>query len=297
MKNLIPFVLRTPEALPETAVIEEALEECRYQESKIPVPVRQGWVTPLPGDEAGPLLYETQGFLLLRHRQEKRTVSAAVVKERLNRRIREIEHREGRKVSRKEKSEMKEDIVSELLPRVLPTIKHTWVAIDRFENRIVVDAGSRKYAEEVLSFLRISLDSLPIEPPSTADLPAIMTHWLTDQAPPDAFGWGSFVLLKQPGEDGATARLDKEDLLGDEVQRHLEAGKQVQALGLTSAQFSFRLDKSFALLSVRPDEALVEELLDNDAETAVAAFDHEMGILLMSQRELLNEIAVALKDG
>jgi recombination associated protein RdgC len=68
-----------------------------------------GWTTPL-GKGAEAFVHSCNGFLMICAKKEERVLPSSVVNEMLQERIEEIEEREGRKLSRKAKTELKEVI-------------------------------------------------------------------------------------------------------------------------------------------------------------------------------------------
>ena len=57
-----------------------------------------------------------------------------------------------------------------------------------------------------------------------------MTAWLAHRNLPDDFVLGEECELREPGEDGGVVRCRGVDLLSEEVETHLNAGKQVARL-------------------------------------------------------------------
>ncbi|MFP3441134.1 recombination-associated protein RdgC, partial [Pantoea sp. SIMBA_133] len=90
---------------------------------------------------------------------------------------------------RAEKQILKEEVYEELLPRALKRMGHFLVAIDTQRGWILVDAASRKKAEEALDLLRLTTGSLMVTPLATRDRATdLMTRWLANPAE-RAEGW------------------------------------------------------------------------------------------------------------
>ena len=113
---------------------------------------------------------------------------AAVIKDMLQEKIDDMEAAQGRALKKKEKESLKEEILHTLLPRAFPRSSQTFLWINAAENYLVVDAGSSKKADDVLSLLRKCTGSLPVVPLALLNPPEItMTEWLNAGAAPAGF--------------------------------------------------------------------------------------------------------------
>ncbi|MCB1868810.1 MAG: recombination-associated protein RdgC, partial [Gammaproteobacteria bacterium] len=112
-------------------------------------------------------------------RREEKVLPAAVVNQQLDRRVRDLEESQGRKVRRREKGEIKDEILLDLLPKAFTKTVLTYAYIDSRNGWLVVDAASSKRAEELISLLRETLGSLPLRPLEVNSSPVqVMTNWL-----------------------------------------------------------------------------------------------------------------------
>ena len=108
-------------------------------------------------------------FLLLCARKQERLLPSAAVAEAVDERIAEIETGEARDVGRTERRALREQVVTEMLPRAFTRSRRTLLYIDTESGWLVVDAGSEQ-AEEVISMLRETLGTLPARAPGTASV-------------------------------------------------------------------------------------------------------------------------------
>ena len=91
----------------------------------------EGWVAPAPHlDEP---LYVQRERLLLSLRREDKVLPAGVIRDFLDAKLRDIEQQELRKVGRKEKLAMKEQITDDLLPRAFTRTSRTAAYFDLAE--------------------------------------------------------------------------------------------------------------------------------------------------------------------
>ncbi|SDN08330.1 recombination-associated protein RdgC [Vreelandella arcis] len=222
---------------------------------------RLGWTAPagrLGGDQR---LHEIQGHRLLSALRQERLLPASVVKEEVDEQVATIEASEGRKVTRKEKTALKEQVTEELLPRAFVRSQKTDVWWDTRRQLIGINASSRTRAEDILDLLRESLGSLSVTPLTSQTLPMrAMTTWLGDPASrPADLQLGDQVELKAKGDDGVL-RARQVDLDSDEIQQLLESGRQASKLAMhIEGRLSLVLHEDLALKSLRFGDALIEE--------------------------------------
>src|SRR3546814_12059844 len=87
-----------------------------------------------------------------------------VVKDALKEKVDEIEAEQMRKVYKKERDQIKDEIIQAFLPRAVIRKSGTFAAIDAERGLILVNSASPKKAEDVLSTLREAIGSLPVRP-------------------------------------------------------------------------------------------------------------------------------------
>jgi recombination associated protein RdgC len=238
-----------------------------------------GWVSPL-GPDFDALVHAANGCLMVCMRREERLLPAAVVREELAERVREIEAAESREVRRKEQQRLKDDIVHELLPRAFTRSTHLYAYIDPRNAWAVVDAATAKRAEELVSLLRQSLGSLKARPFEVAQSPvALMTGWLSAQ-PPGAFEIGDECELREPVEGGSVLRCRHQDLQADEIQGHIAAGKLVTQLAVNwNERLSCVLTDDIAVKRLRFLDLVMDEAAEVEADDAAARFDADFALL------------------
>ncbi|MBE0463339.1 MAG: recombination-associated protein RdgC [Halomonadaceae bacterium] len=245
---------------------------------------RLGWTAPAGRLSGGQLLHEIQGQRLLSVLRQERLLPASVVKEEVDEQVADIEAREGRKVTRKEKTALKEQVTEALLPRAFVRSQKVDLWWDTRRHLIGINASSRTRAEDLLDLLRETLGSLKATPLSSQTLPIrAMTTWLGDPASrPADLQLGDQVELKAKGDDGVL-RARQVDLDSDEIQQLLESGRQASKLAMSlEGRLSFVLHDDLALKSLRFGDALIEEADHaDDGDDALARL--ETDFILMAQ--------------
>lgn len=219
-----------------------------------------GWISPL-GEESDQLVHAAGGRLLLKLKREEKLLPSTVVREQLEEKIAAIEADQGRKVYRKEKLTLKDEIVQDCLPRAFTRSTYIYAYIDVKANWIFVDTASAARAEELLNLLREGVGSLPLVLPQVNNAPAaVMTAWLLHRNLPNDFELKHECELREPGEEGGVVRCRGVDLLSEEVENHLHAGKQVARLALLwDERVSLLLAEDLCLRRLKFADELMKE--------------------------------------
>lgn len=263
----------------------EALDKMLSEDAAKPIngieARRTGWAPP-GGRKSKVLVHEVAGHRLLTAMRQDRLLPAAVVAEEVEERVAEIEQREGRFVTRKEKSALKEEVAEALLPQAFVKTRRVDVWWDTRRGLIGINTASRPLAEEVLDLLRETLGSLKVTPLATRTLPVrAMTEWLAEAGSrPAGLELGDTVLLEAKGDDGVM-RGRQLDLDADDVQGFIESGRQATQLGVgIEGLGSLVLTDSLALRQIRFADALIEEADHaDDGDDPIARLDTDFIIM------------------
>jgi recombination associated protein RdgC len=287
-KNLALF--RLTEAFTMTAEeLDQKLEQMAFRECGSHEEFTLGWTSPL-GKSSEQLVHSANGFLMLCLKKEERVLPASVVNEMMLDKIAETEEREGRKLAKKERAAIKDELIFELLPRAFTHSSKTYAYIDPKGGWLVVDSASTNKAEDLLSFLRKCLGSLPAVPLNTVNNPiSVMTGWLSfsDLVPHDINIEDECELHTQEDE-GGIIRCKRHDLDTDEIQNHLEAGKQVTKLAVNWAdRISFVLDENLSIKRLKFLDLIQDQVADVETNSEAERFDADFSIMSL---ELANFI-------
>lgn len=273
----------------EAKLSEHLFRPCGRQEQST-----FGWYSPFGANHE--VLTHSQGDChLICARREEKVLPAAVINAELDEKVLQIQQTEGRPVNRKEKQNLKEDLVHQLLPQAFSRFRLSWGYLDLSRQLVVINESAANKAEDFLGLLRSTLGSLPVKPISGADATEItMTEWLAKNHLPPAFELGDEAELRSPQQDGGILRCKNEDLTRDDIQAHLDTGKQVTRLGLVwQEQIEFILETDLALKRVKPTDMLMEQqddLVDPSAEEKLAA---DFALISAQVGELYNDLSRA----
>ena len=218
---------RLPET-PDAAVLADALDEHRFAPPCGLDWFTDGFAVPQPfGDE---LVFTADKTLGISLKREERVLPGAVIKTVLDEKIAKIEAEEARKVGRKERQELKELIIDELLPRAFTRASRTDAVL--VGGYLLINQTGNK-AENLLSHLREALGGLRALPTVTRrSVSELMTQWLLRGEADGQFELDDYVALVGAGDMAPEIRIKREDLTAEEVVQHVKCGKRVAELGL-----------------------------------------------------------------
>lgn len=224
-----PFPVDT-EAL-ETALADFTFSPCSSQDIS-----KFGFSNAL-GKKGSALVHSAENRHLICVTKEEKILPGQVIKEALDEKVAEIEELENRKVTKKEKDTIKDEITTTLLPRAFSRRSQTHALILPEIEMILVDSSSATKAEELLALLRKALGSLPVIPLSyTTPIEQTLTQWLQAGESPLPFAMQDEAELKSDSDEGGIVRFKQQVLQEEEVLAHIATGKSVHKLALHFAQ-------------------------------------------------------------
>lgn len=225
-------------------------------------------------------------------RQEKK-IPGQALREATDERVAEIEQQQSRKVYRKEKKALQEDIHAALLPQVLPVSHITRGYIDHKRHLVVIDSSSTSRAEEVLNYLRDVCGSFPVKPIGTNGHPGqVMTDWLRGTAIPGLSPVDEAKLFN-PLDGGEAAVLKNTDLSSEAVQYMVESGWLVEYMRLQYQEIQFTLtDDAFKLKRIQwPDD--IRDSDQTEDEDRLKLLEGDIHIMTQVVRSILDTLGKA----
>jgi len=226
-------------------------------------------------------------------KKQEKVIPAAVVNDMLQEKVTEIEEQEARKLSRKERSTLKDELVFELLPRAFSFSKKIYAYIDPKGGWIIVDSASANKAEDLLSYLRKCLGSLPVVPVNTAQNPvSIMTQWLVDSHTiPQDLKIENECELRSPEDEGGIIRCKRHNLSLPEIINHLDSGKQVIKIAVNWAdRVSFIIDENLSIKRLKFLDLVQDQVSETEADDESARFDVDFTIMTAELANLLTRL-------
>jgi len=290
-KNLrIYRITRTIDISPET--LEAKLAENAYQPCSNLEFSRYGWVPPL-GHHSELYTHSSNGHTMICARKQEKILPPAAINEIVEEKILELESRQDRSVYRKEKRNIKDDVIHTLLPRALTRSAQTFAYFAPAHKLLCIDAASATKAEEFLDYLRHTLGELPVVPLTCHGDPAeIMTHWLK-QTTPKGFELDNECELRNPKEANNIIRCKNQQLESDEIMTHLKAGKRVIQLALSwKDAIRFVLTEDFSIKRLKFEDALKQEA-DTAADDFASKFDQDFAVMTLQISIMAGELLEA----
>ena len=231
--------------------------------------------------------------------REDRLLPAAVVNDLLQKKLAEMEEREGRRPGGRARKRVKEDLVQELLPRAFVRPGRTDAIVDVGHGLCAVDTSSRKQAEHVVSQLREALGSFPALPLNAEVAPrSVLTGWIAGEPLPDGLSLGDECELKDAADRGAVVKAQRQELQSEEIARHLEAGKQVTRLALTlDDHVSFVLGEDLVVRKFKLLEGAVDSLESTERDDLHAELDARFALMSGELKRLFAVLEPALRIG
>jgi recombination associated protein RdgC len=256
----------------------------------------RGFIPPF-GRDAEALSHRIGDALWLSVGSEDKLLPGAVVNDLLQKKLSELEQKEGRRPGGRTRKRLKEDLVHELLPRAFVRPGRTDALLDLEHGLCVVDTSSRKTGENVVSEIRHALGSFPALPLNAEVAPrAVLTGWIAGEPLPDGLSLGDECELKDAADKGAVVKCQRQELLGDEIGKHLEAGKQVTRLALTlDDHVSFVLGEDLVIRKFKLLDGAVDRLESTERDDLHAELDARFALMAGEVKRLFSVLEPALK--
>ena len=256
----------------------------------------RGFIPPF-GRDAEALSHRIGDALWLTVGSEDKLLPGAVVNDLLQKKLAELEQKEGRRPGGRTRKRLKEDLVHELLPRAFVRPGRTDALLDLEHGLCVVDTSSRKTGENVVSEIRHALGSFPALPLNAEVAPrAVLTGWIAGEPLPEGLSLGDECELKDAADKGAVVKCQRQELLGDEIGKHLEAGKQVTRLALTlDDHVSFVLGEDLVIRKFKLLDGAVDQLESTERDDLHAELDARFALMSGEVKRLFSVLEPALK--
>jgi recombination associated protein RdgC len=282
-----PFEL-TPEELAE--LLEPlAFQPCGSQDLS-----RYGWVPPL-GSHGTEYVHAANGYMMICGQRQDKVLPAAVVNEQLAEQVADIQQQQARSVGRKERLNLKEEITFSLLPRAFTRSSQHFAYIAPKEGLLVVNAASARRAEELLSYLRDSIGSLPVLPITANNIPQhVMTRWLQSGQADKGFSLGHECELRDPSDEAAVIRCKHQDLSSADINNHIKSGMYVSKLGLCwDGGIECTVDDQLMIKRLAFDDIIQEKANQADADSVAQQFDMDFSIMTLALSQFIGALMQA----
>lgn len=209
---------------------------------------------------------------------EKRSVPSSVAKHEIQAEVERFFNRVGSKPNKEEMKNIKDDVMSRLLPRAFPKRNVIDVWIDFGRDLLMIATSATGSADEVISFLMNNLRGFEsVSLIKTAQEPSqVMKQWILGNAPSGFTIDDQCELVDSSNSNKPTVKFVRHDLTGEKVTSHIVEGKNPVSISMTkNDSISFVLTDKFIIKSIKPDASFGEMLKDEDQEDESALLDAE----------------------
>ena len=265
---------------------EKAFVACGSQDLN-----RSGWIPPL-GRHGSEFVHATNGNYMICLKRQDKILPAAVINEALEEKALAIEETESRKIPRKERQTLKDEIIFSLLPRALARSTLQFAYLSPREKLLIVNTASTKRAEDLLSELRDTMGSLSVIPlVGKHDPLEVMTRWVTSGQPDKGFELGEECELRDNNNVKSIIRCKNQDLAASEIINHLKKGMHVSKLSMRwQDRIEFILDDKFVIKRLRFSELVQEKADEVEADDFAQQFDVDFAIMSLELAEFIKAI-------
>lgn len=201
----------------------------------------------------------------------ERMIPGKIVRQQVAARVKKIEKEQERKVYAREKQQIKDEVLNQMLPRAFVDQKITYGMV--MGPYILIDSSSAKRGEDILSTLRSCLGSLGVRPVAVKTTPIdAFTRWFTTGEIDGPFYMtGDFKANNRSDESdfvNGKGTSPKDEGLSDLV---LEHDRRVTVLGLswstsTGETASFTVNEMIGIKGIKWPESLSEMAADQVGE-------------------------------
>lgn len=251
----------------------------------------RGFVSPF-GRGEDQLSHRVADCVLLTLGGEDKLLPSAVVNEALAQKLEAVREREGRNPGGRERKRLKDEVLTDLLPRAFARPMRVNGYLDLGLGWLVVDTSSKKTAEAFVTAIREALGSFPALPVNAESSPrALLTSWIAGEALPKGFELGDECELRDPVDAGAIVKCKRQELDSDEVREHLEAGKQGFQLALTfEERLSFTIGEDIVVRKLKFLETATEALERDERDSLRAEIDATFALMSGELKRLLGRL-------
>lgn len=229
-----------------------------------------GFVAPR-GFAVDDLAPRIEHFTLLSVKTESKILPAQAINKRLAEEAAKIEAKESRKVYRKERAELRDEIIFDMLPKAFTKERLTAVLIDYKNKLVFVDTTSSSHAENILNLLREALGSLAVIP-LVGGVLSFPQHVITNRLVNNQQFVGEYgTKLKLSGMIDKTTHTYRNELIDcEEIIAFIKAGMMVEEVELIGPFITCTVTDSLRLKAIKLSDdsqlMLEEQLEDIDAE-------------------------------
>jgi len=274
----------------DDADLEEKLNQFEFKPCGSATPQSIGW-TPVIDQEGAPLVHGAMGFKMICMKIEEKVLPATVVREYTDDRVKEVEALDDRKLSKREKASIKDQMYFTLIQQAFCRSSKIYAYFDVTQNWLIVNCANSKKLELFVTHLKKALPAIELITPETCNIPKLMTRWLLTEEYPDSFMVEKNAVLEDFNDVKRVIRVKNQDLFNESIQDFLKDGCVPKQINLTwFDRITFNLNHDMTLTGLKYDDAVVEAGDDGETETAADRFDADFLIMTGALQQMLKEV-------
>ena len=265
----------------------DALKPCGPQDT-----ASQGWISPFSLTNNELYCLQSGNAQLFTMAIEEKILPATVVNQHLQEKVEQIKADSGNKPGRKQQSDMKQEILFDLLPQAFTKLKKMGAYIDNRHKLLIVDSASQNPAENLVSQLRQTLGSFKATAfGESSAMATVLTSWISNGHAQGGFEFGSNLVLETLDEAKSVIRAKNVNYLTDEMQRHIDNGYLVTQIGLVfNDRIELTLTHDFAVKSIKFTDLVQDQLENENIESQEQLLDSRFTLMSLELSEMYAEL-------
>lgn len=270
--------------------LAEQLQQFNFTPCTSAMPMSLGWVSPIELDEA-PLVHAALGKSLICLQIEEKVLPASVIAQHAQDKIKEIQNLEDRKLSKREKASIKDQVYFSLIQQAFCRTSRIYAYFDLQKNWLIVNSTNAKKLELFVAHLKKTLDSIELKIPETKKIPRLMMHWLLSGGYPDIFTIEDNAVLEDYNNSSHVIRCRNQDLFAKEIQSIIKDGCVPIQISLNwQDRITFNLNQDFTLTSLKYADVVIETAKEGEAETEAERFDADYCIMTETLHHFITDL-------
>ncbi|MEZ5471290.1 MAG: recombination-associated protein RdgC [Marinicella sp.] len=268
------------------ALKNDALKACAPMEA-----VSKGWVSPF-GSDSELYVLKSGDALLFTLGVEEKVLPAAVVNHQLNQQLNNIKSETGQKPGRKQQTDMKQQLMLEMLPQAFVKPKSINAYIDLKLNLLIVDSASQNAAEDLVSQLRQTLGSFKASAfgPSSA-MAQVLTRWVLHAQGDAGFQVDREIVLETLDDNKGVVRGRNIEHLDDQMKQHIDNGYLVTQLGLEyQERVELVLAHDMGIKKIKFTDIVHDQLDAAEIESEWQLLDSQFTLFSLELRAMLKSL-------
>lgn len=293
-KQVQIFQLATPIAY-DAEQLHAQLEPLTFTPCLPSFPSSHGWVPSVDIDNnedgTASLVHAANHCMMFCLQVEEKILPATVIRQELERKVKEIETHHDRKLSHKQKLALKDEIMFTLLPRAFSKLTRIHAYIDTRNQWLILNTVNASKTETFLELLKKSLAKADIKPVETGKLAMMITRWLTHHDYPHIFSIDKSCVLNDPKQKNRIIRCQQQDLFANGIQAIIKDGCEVKKLAIVwQDRINFTLADNFSLQGIQYQDEITAQAKEMEPETQQQQFVADFFIMTETLAALFKDL-------